>query len=125
VVRDFGFDAVFAVVVREAAERPDVVFLAVAVAFPPLAPAFAFCVFDPAEPAFDCEEVFEAVDLPPEVFDFEPDVDRPEVAFDLELPPVDLPAVLFDLEPPDDLLAELVDLDAAVARPPFAPALAF
>jgi len=125
VVPDFGLDEVLAVVVREEVERPEVVFLDAAVAFPPFAPAFAFCVFEPAEPAFDCEEVFEAVDLPPEVFAFEDEVERPEVVFDLELPPVDLAVELFDLEPPVDLLAVLLDLDAAVARPPFAPALAF
>ena len=119
-MRDFGFDAVLAVVLRGEEVRPAAL-LAAAVAFPPFAPAFAFCDLEPAEPALDFDVVFTAADLPPVVFDFEA-VDLPLVVFAFDA--VDeRPEVVFDFDPPVDFAA--VDLDAAVARPPFAPAFAF
>ena len=119
---DFGFDAVLAVVLRDEEVRP-VALLAAAVAFPPFAPAFAFCDFEPAEPAVDFDAVFAAEDLALVVFDFGA-VDLPPVVFAFDA--VDeRPEPVFDFDPPVDLAAVDFDLDAAVARPPFAPAFAF
>ncbi len=92
-------------------ELPPCVLLA-AVAFPPLAPALAFWVFEPADPAFDCDDLAE-----PDVLE---DAEaRPPEAFEaVDLPPPLLPDVR--LAPP-----ELEVRDDAEARPPLAPALAF
>jgi hypothetical protein len=96
-------------VVRDDDEVLPDVFLEAAVAFPPFAPALAFCVFEPADPAFDCEEVLDVREDPdvleaPEVFE-RPDVpevfDPPEALEVFEAPlvrEVDLPPVVRDFE---------------------------